>query len=166
MAKNNNIFFIFLLSLFFCLFTPALVLGWHGYVVKVLDGDSLIVRKGNRDYEVRLYGIDAPEYGQKYGEEAKRFTKAQTYKKTVTVEPKDVDRYGRIVAVVKSRGTLVNRKLVQDGLAWVYSRYCLDKTLCSAWGKEQKRAKAGARGLWKDKNPLPPWQWREKVRNN
>jgi len=34
---------------------------WEGYVTKALDGDSLRVRKGNRVYEIRLYGIDSPE---------------------------------------------------------------------------------------------------------
>jgi len=135
-------------------------LAWHGYVVKVLDGDSLRVKRGNKFYEIRLYGIDTPEYKQSYGKKAKRFTKSRTYKKTVTIEPRDVDRYGRIVALVKSQGRLVNRELVRDGLAWVYPKYCLEQPLCQEMKKEEARARRERRGLWKEKNPLSPWQWK------
>lgn len=133
---------------------------WHGYVFKVMDGDSLRVKKGGKVYEIRLYGIDTPEYGQRYGGKAKRFTKARTYKKTVSIQDKDVDQYGRIVALVKSQGRLVNQELVTAGLAWVYPRYCLDTKICNSMQKDEKRARKARRGLWKDTHPLPPWEWR------
>jgi len=135
---------------------------WHGYVIKVLDGDSLRVRRGGAVYEIRLYGIDTPEYKQSYWKKAKRFTKSRTYKKTVTIEPRDVDRYGRIVALVKSQGRLVNRELVRDGLAWVYPKYCLEQPLCHEMKREETLARKELRGLWKEQNPLSPWQWKRK----
>ena len=143
----------------FCMFT-SMASAWHGYVVKVLDGDSLRVKRGMKFYEIRLYGIDTPEYKQAYGEKAKRFTKSRTYKKTVTVEPKDVDRYDRIVALVKSQGRLVNQELVRDGLAWVYPKYCREQPLCLEMKKDEDRARKARRGLWKQKDPLSPWQWK------
>lgn len=44
---------------------------WEGYVTGVPDGDSLRVKKGGRVYEIRLYGIDSPEYGQFCWQEAR-----------------------------------------------------------------------------------------------
>ncbi len=143
---------------FLCSSHPALA--WHGYVVKVLDGDSLRVKRGTKIYEVRLYGVDTPEYKQPYGGRAKRFTKSRTWKKTVTIEPMDVDRYGRIVALVKSRGRLVNRELVRDGLAWVYPKYCKSQPLCKDMQKDEERARKHRRGLWKEKKPIAPWEWK------
>ncbi|WP_457573033.1 thermonuclease family protein [Desulfolithobacter sp.] len=139
--------------------SPALA--WHAYVVKVLDGDSLRVKKGNRILEIRLYGIDAPEYGQPYGDKAKRFASQLLYKKTVSLTSKDVDRYGRIVALVKSDGRLVNRELVREGFAWVYPKYCQEQPLCSSLKRLEYKARRARRGLWKAKNPVSPWRWKQ-----
>ncbi len=144
----------------FCICSP--VLAWHGYVVKVLDGDSIRVKRGNKFYEIRLYGIDAPEHKQPYGSAAKRFTRKRIWKRTVTIEPKDIDRYGRTVALVKSQGRLINRELVRDGLAWVYPRYCREQPLCRNMKKDEDRAKKEARGLWKEKDPVSPWEWKHR----
>lgn len=146
----------------FSLLICKTAMAWHGYVVKVLDGDSLQVKRGNRLYEIRLYGIDTPEYKQPYGNKAKRFTKNRTWKKTVTIEPRDVDRYGRIVALVKSEGRLVNSELVGDGLAWVYPMYCKEQPLCREMKKGEVRARKQGRGLWKEKNPVSPWEWKRR----
>lgn len=151
-------------ALVLIMLVPANGWCWYGYVVKVRDGDSLRVRKGGKDYEIRLYGIDAPEYGQRFGDRARQFTKARTYKKTVVVEPMDIDRYGRIVAVVRSQGRIVNKELVDNGLAWFYERYCRDKQLCDPMEKSERKAREARRGLWKDESPVPPWEWKKQVR--
>ena len=100
---------VFAAIVLFCLLPLSTAYSWQGYVVKVLDGDSLRVKRGREIIEIRLYGIDCPEWGQDYGNRAKRYTKAKMYKRTVNVEPRDVDRYGRIVALVSSSGRLINR---------------------------------------------------------
>jgi endonuclease YncB( thermonuclease family) len=46
---------------------------------------------------------------------------------------------------------------VQDGWAWWYERYAPDDHQLAA---AQRDAKAARRGLWQDKNPIPPWEWR------
>jgi len=155
--------FIALLILGLC--SAGTVYGWHGYVVKVYDGDSLRVKKGNGFVEVRLYGIDAPEHGQPYADRARRFARSRLLKKTVTIEPRDVDRYGRVVALVKSQGSLVNRELVARGLAWVYPRYCLEQPLCGEMRKDQDKARRRRWGLWKEDRPVSPWQWKREHRS-
>ncbi len=163
MATKRN-FFLLAIVMTITIISPRCGWCWHGYVFKVLDGDSLRVKKGGKVYEVRLYGIDSPEYGQRYGDQAKRFTKARAYKKTVSIEQKDIDSYGRIVALVKSEGRLINRELVKNGLAWVYPQYCRDQKICNPMEKDEKKARKAKRGLWKDKDPLPPWKWRQSKR--
>ena len=104
---------------------------WQGRVIKVLDGDSLIVKRGSKVYKLRLYGIDTPEYGQDYYKNAARYTRKYLLGKTVSVEPKDIDKYDRTVALVRLRTLLINEELVRAGMAWVYPWFCREKPLCS-----------------------------------
>ena len=150
-----------LTALFFCFFYST-AHAWHGYVVKVLDGDSIRVQRGRKTIEIWLYGIDCPEWGQSYGDEARRFTRGKIYGKKVTVEPKDIDKYDRLVALVSYSGGLLNRELVEGGLAWVYPRYCREQPLCAELKEVQYNAVKSGRGLWKEEHPGSPWQWRWK----
>lgn len=162
MGIGNLMNKFFMLLILLCFFPLSMAYGWSGYVTKVLDGDSFRVRKGRETVEVRLYGVDSPEWGQAYGNRAKRYLKAKINRSAVTVSPKDVDRYGRTIALVSSSGLLLNRELVREGLAWMYPRYCKEQPLCSELKKIERKAMAGGRGLWRDKAPVPPWQWRRK----
>ena len=134
--------------------------GWQGNVVKVLDGDSIRVRRGSKVIEIRLYGIDCPEWKQAYGNRAKQYTKTRLNHRAVSVVPKDVDRYGRVVALVSTSGSLINRELVRDGFAWMYPKYCRQEPLCSELGRLESEARSRHLGLWKDPHPLSPWQWK------
>ena len=147
--------------LFLCLFYST-AHAWYGYVVKVLDGDSIQVQRKGKIIEIRLYGIDCPEWRQSYGDEAKRFTREKIYRKTVTVEPKDIDRYDRVVALVGYSGGLLNRELIREGFAWVYPRYCREQPLCTELKELEYNAAKSRRGLWEAEHPVSPWQWKWK----
>jgi endonuclease YncB( thermonuclease family) len=140
------------------------VLAWEGYVIKVIDGDSLRVKAGRQVTEIRLYGIDAPEWGQEYGNKAKQALKRKINRKKVTVVQKDIDRYGRTVALVSSSSGLVNREMVKDGFAWMYPKYCRQQPLCSELKALEQRARSRRIGLWRGKNPISPWQWKWKYK--
>jgi endonuclease YncB( thermonuclease family) len=133
-------------------------------VIKVSDGDSLQVRQGDKVVRVRLYGIDCPELDQDFGPAAKKFTKAQVFKKKVQVEAVDRDRYGRTVALVWSSGKLLNRELIRAGYAWTYPRYCTNTTLCNEFKTLQNMARQQGQGLWQKKAPQAPWEWRRNKR--
>ena len=79
--------------------------------------------------------------------------------KSVNIEVVDTDRYGRTVARIIIGDTDVNAEQIKAGYAWVYNQYCT-KPLCTQWIEFQKSAQNARLGLWADKSPTPPWDWR------
>lgn len=143
---------------------PAMCLGWPAIVQDVADGDTLTVAPcGDTEtpLAIRLYGIDAPEMAQSGGPEAAEYLRdLLPAGSTVEVINLGLDRYGRIVALIAHKGKVVNTRIVRDGHAWVYARYCKLKA-CKAWYRVQKEASDARRGLWGGDTPLPPWVWRQ-----
>lgn len=133
-----------------------------GYVTKVVDGDSLVVRGNtNKKIKIRLYGIDSPEWNQKNAKLSSKYLKKTIYKKKITYKVMDYDRYGRVIALVKIGDININKELVRKGYVWVYSRYCKEK-YCKEWKVLQKSAKKRRIGLWQEKDPISPWRWKRK----
>ncbi len=151
------------LLVFFCLLLSAdfSLAGtmFKGYVVKVIDGDSLLIRSGKENREVRLWGIDCPEYRQHYAEKARQLSRKLVLKKKVTVQVQGRDQYSRYLGIVYQGKTNVNYQLVKDGAAWVYRKYCT-KTMCRRWRSAEKRARRSKIGLWRNDKVIPPWRWR------
>lgn len=132
-----------------------------GRVVQVPDGDTLVVlTDGGNFTRVRLYGVDCPESRQRDGPEAVEFSRNLVFLQPVTLKVMDTDQYDRAVALVRlADGRTLNEELVRAGHAWVYRRYC-DAPFCAAWLDLERAARKQRLGLWRDKNPQPPWQWR------
>ena len=132
---------------------------FFGSVKKIIDGDSLLIMSEGEKIEVRLYGIDCPEYDQKYSKQARQFVKKQVHKKDVTIYPEYHDSYGRLVAIVVYDGKILNQELLYSGYAWVYPLYC-KKDICKSWKKIEKQAQKKQKGLWIEKDPISPWKWK------
>ncbi len=154
----------------FCLFwsllllvIPQVTVAWEGKVVKIADGDTITVLKDRKEIKIRLYGIDTPEKGQAFGKAIKRHTSGLVARKTVKVIPYDTDKYGRTVGVVFVDGVNVNQSLLTAGLAWQYRKYC-KASFCDDWLRLENHARNNGIGLWKDKSPQPPWEWRNEKR--
>lgn len=79
--------------------------------------------KNRRKIKIRLYGIDAPELKQKFGKTSQIYLENLIKNKEVLYEPKNKDRYGRIVAIVYYNNMSVNEWLVENGLVYVYDEY-------------------------------------------
>lgn len=143
----------------------------EGTVVRISDGDTLtILSVNNRQLKIRLYGIDAPERksGSKWDAQPYSVKSTENLEMlcagvTALVSIMDVDRYGRIVGVVYCQGVNVNIDQLQKGLAWSYD-YFLEKEPQTPellrYKEAQEAAKKSKAGLWRDKNPVPPWEWR------
>jgi len=136
---------------------------FSGKVVKVSDGDTIQVMRSGKIVKVRLAEIDCPEKKQAFGKVATKFTRKMIAGARVTVAIKDIDRYGRTVGeVFLSDGRSLNRELLKAGLAWWYQRYSNDTSL----GALEDTARTSKIGLWQDKNPIPPWEFRRMKRHN
>jgi hypothetical protein len=84
-------------------------------VLRVIDGDTVEISGGRR---VRLVGIDAPEKGDLLSGEAAGRLRDLTASRTVVMDICDSrDKYGRILATVRTGGVNVNETLLREGLA-------------------------------------------------
>jgi endonuclease YncB( thermonuclease family) len=129
-----------------------------GTVVRVRDGDSLVVIAGGAEVEVRLDSVDAPELVQAFGGRAKRCTADLVLGRQVRLEQKGKDKYDRHLAeIFLADGRSLNRELVSAGCAWWFRRYSRDPDLEA----REMQARAARRGLWADPDPVPPWDFRE-----
>lgn len=94
-------------------------------VVRVQDGDSIIVKIHGRKEKVRLIGIDAPELKQKpWGSEARRHLKGLITGASIRVETDIVkrDKYGRLLAYIwAAGGRFINLEMIKDGYAVLYT---------------------------------------------
>jgi endonuclease YncB( thermonuclease family) len=132
----------------------------NGKVVRIADGDTVtILDSENNQIPIRLYGIDCPENGQDFSNVAKMFTSDLCFSKTVTVDVKDIDRYGRTVGIIWTSDSVnVNLELLKAGLAWHYKYYDQSEEFAQA----ERLAKANKIGLWKQPNAISPWEYRRK----
>lgn len=136
-----------------------------GRVVGVADGDTLTVLGSNRtQHRVRLAGIDAPEKSQAYGNVSKQHLSALVFGQTVTVDYHKKDRYGRTLGTVLVKGRDVNFEQIRSGLAWHYKQYQGEQTPKdrTAYAEAELSARKDRSGLWRDVNPVPPWDFRRR----
>lgn len=130
-------------------------------VIAISDGDTLKARCGpperHEQVTVRLADIDAPESRQPFGQASKRSLSDLCYSVEAVIQPTAKDRYRRTVANVHCKGVNASRHQVSSGMAWVFDRYVQDQTLYSA----QESARSSRKGIWSDREPVPPWEWRK-----
>ena len=153
-------------ALLFLLFA-ALVHGADltGRVSWVYDGDTLLVEPIGK---VRLIGIDTPEYQdssrdrfyaqrfhipveklRRIAGQAKKFGIETVKGKKVRLEvaAERYDKYGRTLAYVYLEdGKMLNRLLLQKGLATVFRRYNFKEK--QAFLKIEQQARTAGVGLW------------------
>lgn len=150
-----------LLWIILFLITP-LVYSQTGKVVKIKDGDTVVILdENNTQHTIRVADIDCPEKGQPFGKAAKWFVSEQIFGKTVLVKEKNKDRYGRIVGYVLYDGKNLSLELLKEGLSWHYKYYSDDEEMAHLEAEARKHKK----GLWADKNPINPYEWRKGKRN-
>ena len=115
-------------------------------VVSIVDGDTLdAVPLGSRGtIRIRLHGIDTPERGEPFSSAATRAARVLLFDQRVSVEGRDVDRYGRLVARVSVRGDDAGTALLLAGLACHYTAYSSDVALANA----EADARRQSRGFW------------------
>jgi endonuclease YncB( thermonuclease family) len=131
-------------------------------VASVVDGDTIEIHS----QRIRLHGIDAPESSQlceldgrpwRCGQTAANALADHIGRRTVMCEPKDRDRYGRLVAVCSVAGENLSAWMVLEGWAVAYRRYSQD------YVADEDAARRAKRGIWRSTFTLP-WEWRAQRR--
>jgi micrococcal nuclease len=130
----------------------------QGRVIHITDGDTLSILSGKETIKIRLEGIDAPETRQAFGSKATAALKQLVAAKNVVIHTTGRDQYQRTLGTVFLSGMNVNAKLVADGWAWRY-KYSNDQNLA----RLESIARSGGFGLWADKRPIPPWEFRSEA---
>lgn len=155
----KKLFFMITILFLFVLTANSNVL--KGLVEYVTDGDTINVKSEDKIYVIRLYGIDAPEKNQPYGNKVTTFLKDKLESKQVTINYSSKDRYGRIIGKVYYDGIYINELLIKIGGAWHYKQYSNDVDLNIA----EQSAKKNRLGIWNQELVIPPWEWRKGKRN-
>ena len=128
-----------------------------GKVVKIVDGDTIHVLSSKSTYKIRLSGIDAPERGQAQGKRAKEHLTQLVAGKQIIAIVESKDRYGRYVAKINCNSQDVCAQMLKAGYAWHYKQYDNNKY----YAELEQEARKARRGLWVDKKPLAPWNYRK-----
>ncbi|MCX9158142.1 thermonuclease family protein [Niveibacterium sp. 24ML] len=138
-----------------------------GRVVGVHDGDTITVLSADQvQHKIRLAGIDAPELGQPWGQNARRTLSGLVFGQQVEVLTSKRDRYQREVGKVLRAGKDINLAVLDAGMAWWYREYAKEQAPSdrAAYARAEADAAGDQRGFWADRDPVPPWEWRRAKR--
>jgi endonuclease YncB( thermonuclease family) len=147
------------------LYGQSVVHSFQVFNATAVDGDSIrFVDAKGAEVDLRLASIDAPEWNQAFGDQAKSALSSMLGQGvTLNCFQVDTDRWQRAIVFVvatsaQGQSIDVNATLVSEGLAWHAVKHSDDPTL----EQLQQQARSQRRGLWAENNPLPPWEFRSK----
>jgi endonuclease YncB( thermonuclease family) len=135
-----------------------------GRIVGVSDGDTVTLLDANqRQYKIRLTGIDAPEKKMPFGQRSKEHLSDLIFSKDVQIETEKLDRYGRTLGKILFDRKDINLAMINAGLAWHYKKYQREQSATDRllYAHAEDQARQQRIGLWRDPSPTPPWEWRK-----
>lgn len=155
--------------LFSLLLLPSLLTGIYSYrpdlrykCLRVLDGDTVILKRGNHSLRVRLSFIDAPEKSQysfdkiPIGLESKLFLEKLILNKTIKLKNFGKDIYGRVIGEIIYQNKSINELMVSQGMAISF----MNKKKIR-FDIAQYKAKIQRRGIWKTSGFYQPRKYRK-----
>ena len=135
-----------------------------GVVTRVVDGDTVEMEIDGKLVNVRLFGIDAPEMSQPFGQKSKDFLARRILNEELIVIPRDVDSYDRLVAGLyrsSDKGiSSISIGITYEGFGWAYREYLKEEL--EFYLLSETDARKHKRGLWVADAAVPPWEWRKK----
>jgi endonuclease YncB( thermonuclease family) len=138
-----------------------------GRVVRIADGDTItVLDASNTQHRIRLQGIDAPESKQDFGTQSKKKLSGLIFGKDVEVVYEKTDQYGRLLGKVLLDGRDINLEQVRSGMAWHFKEYEREQSIedRELYARAEDEARSARRGLWVDKNPVEPGEFRRTER--
>ena len=151
-SKFYRFFFVLVL-----LVLPQITLAGQYQVSRVIDGDTIEVKKGATKIIVRLVGVDAPETsrkkhepGQPYSQQATQHLNSLVLNRNADVKTFGTDRNGRALAEVFVDGNNVNLEMVKAGLAEAYRGTQPQVTTWNPTGRQRRKPEkpGGGCGCW------------------
>lgn len=157
-----------LLGLFFCRvdLTDLYPLDIRVKLLKIYDGDTLLVKKGSYRFKLRIARIDSPEKNQSFilskasaGEESIRCLRNLLKKESdLIMSVYQYDIYGRILGDVNN----LSFHLIYHGCAGLYPyAYFNSRKEKLSYLQALKNAKARRAGLWHYGGFIQPKNWRK-----
>jgi micrococcal nuclease len=128
---------------------PTSDLGRAASVTAVIDGDTVTVDLAGSTESLRLIGINSPENGECYSEQASaRLVELVAGQEVRLVgDRSNRDQYGRLLRYVYLGDLFVNETLVREGYA-IARRYEPDTAMASLLETAQAAAQDEEAGLW------------------
>ncbi|MCV9887404.1 thermonuclease family protein [Metabacillus halosaccharovorans] len=165
MKKTKRLYSFFLLVL---TFTPIIGCGSEqtnstlldAEVTKVVDGDTLHVMISGKKETIRLLLVDTPEtvhptkQVQPFGPEASNYMKEKLNGEEIQVELGigERDKYGRLLAYVYHDNQMLNKLLLEKGLARVAYVFEPNTKYIDEFNEIQKQAQNEQVGIWSLEN--------------
>ena len=154
-----------------------------GKVEKVIDGDTLkLADETDPKGKVWIFGIRgiaAPALDQPFGKQAHERLKELIEGKAIILNGPTPRAYRERNAGFfrTEKGESLALLMISEGLAWAVEAELEDKHRkptdvkrlvpeTEAWLKAEREAREAKRGLWADKDPVRPWEWRAKVKES
>ena len=136
-------------------------------VVTVGSGDTVLIDDGVNRMIISILGIDAPENGQTFYEEAKKnLSDLLTGKKVVLKYSLHnlKNDFGYFPARVFIGGKDIGLSVLENGFAWrnEKDKFFLERKDDQANEQAEAQAQSAKIGIWKDEKPQKPWEYREK----
>lgn len=133
-----------------------------GRVVAVNAGDSLTLQVEQRRHRIALAGIAAPAPVQPFAAQARANLGALAFQRTASAACTGLARDGQRLCKVYVDGEDLGLRQLADGMAW-WQRPEAPRTSAedqSVYERAETMAKLRRLGLWSQKNPVPPQDWR------
>ncbi len=129
-------------------------------VVKVIDGDTVVIDYGGIDETVRMIGVDTPEtvhpskpvqcFGMEASKKTKEWLEGREVYLVVDASQGERDKYGRLLGYIfRDDGLFINQSLISEGFAYEYT-YNLPYKYQSEFQAAEDTARIEKHGLWAD----------------
>jgi len=150
---------ITLLLTAFILTAPILTAADHVRIIRIADGDTVVVNYKGTNEKVRMLSVDTPEsvhpdrkQNIPMGQIASDYTEKRLTRKYVDLEFEGPfrGRHGRLLAYVFVDGVNFNLELVRQGLSPYYTKYGLSQKYDQEFREAERHARNQKLGIWGD----------------
>ena len=159
MSINRSLKIIYILTIFFIII-PAIALAGHYQVIRIVDGDTIVIKFNGKYEKVRMLCVNTPEsvhpdkkQNIPMGKVASKYTQKKLIGKSVDLEfeiKKLRGNYGRLLAYVFVDGKNLNMDLVRQGLSPYYTKYGKSEKYDAEFRAAEKQARKEGLNIWGD----------------